>query len=286
MPERLHPVVHPDGGGLVDADHHRLAELPAPQEVLHQVLGNLVEPVTTGDQLVLAAELTLDQALDLLVDALAVEQVFHVGLQLGVGQLQLRDAVLVVERHGGPVLHRFSEVVDRDVIAEDLAGLLLAVHQRRAGEPDERGVRQGGAHVAGEEVVLAAVGLVGHHDHVAAARELRVDLARRRVELLNQREQVAVVLTEQLPQVRAAAGPHGLLRFLHGAGAREGGVDLLVELVAVGDDQETPVARHLAQHLAREEHHAQTLARALGVPEHAEAAPVLLHAFQRAAAHC
>ena len=45
---------------------------------------------------------------------------------------------------------------------------------------DERGVRQGVPHVAGvavDEVVLAAVRLVGDDDDVAAVRELRVDVA-------------------------------------------------------------------------------------------------------------
>ena len=50
---------------------------------------------------------------------------------------------------------------------------------------------------------------------------------------------------------------------------------LLVEVLAVGDDDERPVPRHLAEHLLREEEHRHRLARALGVPEDAELAPLL-----------
>ena len=62
----------------------------------------------------------------------------------------------------------------------------------RAGEPDERRVRQGLAHVPGEavdEVVLAAVGFVGDDHDVPPVRQERVlVLAFGREELLDRRE--------------------------------------------------------------------------------------------------
>ena len=64
--------------------------------------------------------------------------------------------------------HGSGEVVDRDVIAEHLAGPLLAGDQRRAREAEEAGIRQRVPHVEREDVVLGAVGLVGDDDHVVS----------------------------------------------------------------------------------------------------------------------
>ena len=116
-----------------------------------------------------------------------------------VGELQLGDAVLVVERHRRAVLDRLPEVVDRDVVAEDLAG--SSPRPAISGvpvKPRKRGVRQRVAHVQRERVVLAAVRLVGDDDDVGAVGEHRVRLALLGAELLDQREDVAVVLAEQL----------------------------------------------------------------------------------------
>src|SRR4051812_19307335 len=60
----------------------------------------------------------------------------------GIGELRLGDTVLVVERDRRAVLDRLAEIVDADVVAEDLPCLLLPGHERRAGKPDERRVRQ------------------------------------------------------------------------------------------------------------------------------------------------
>ena len=189
--------------------------------------------------------------------------------RFGIDQLQLRRAVLVEERHRRAVLDRLLEVVDRDVVAEDLPGALLAGDQRRAGEGEEQRLGQRGAHVQRQRVVLAAVRLVGEHDHVGPVAEHL-----RRLELVDQREDVAVVAAQQLAQVRAARGVALVaLGLAHRAGGLEGLGDLVVQLHAVGDDHEGPVARHLAQHLLREEDHREALAAALRVPEDA-AAPV------------
>ena len=205
-------VVHPDGGGLVDADEHRLALVAAREEVGHDVLGDDFEPVVAGDEVVFAAEVALQPPLLGFVQLGGFEDALDVLVEVLVGDLQLGDAVLVVERDGRAVLDRLAEVVDADVVAEDLAGpLLLALDQRRAGEAEEGRVRQGVAHVEGEGVVLAAVGLVGDDDDVVALGDHRVALAALGVELLDQGEDVAVVLAEQLPQVLARFGVGFLL---------------------------------------------------------------------------
>ena len=136
----------------------------------HEVVGDLVQPVVAGDQVVLLAERLLELLLLLLVQRRLVEQRVQLVLQLVGGELQLGLPRLVVERHRRAVRDGLGEVVDRDVVAEDLARpLLLPGDQRRAGEADEGGVGQRPAHVGGELVVLAAVRLVGDDDDVARA---------------------------------------------------------------------------------------------------------------------
>ena len=82
--------------------------------------------------------------------------------------------------HCGAVLHGALDVVDADVVAEHGARVRVLELDRRAGEADERGVRQRVAHVpreAVDEVVLAAVRLVGDHDDVAALGKRRMSVA-------------------------------------------------------------------------------------------------------------
>ncbi len=171
LPVLLDLVVHPHGGGLVDGDDHRLALEAAAQEVLHDVLGDRLQPVVAGDQVVLAGELALQLASPGPRPARRPRAGRSMSsLRSGLVSCSSGDAVLVVQRHGGAVVDRLLEVVDADVVAEDLARLLLAGDQRRAGEADEGGVGQGVAHVQRQRVVLAAVRLVGHHDDVGRGR--------------------------------------------------------------------------------------------------------------------
>ena len=102
------------------------------------------------------------------------------------------EAVLVVDGHRGAVEHGLLDVVDADVVAEDRARVRVAQLDGRAREADERGVRQRVAHVpreAVDEVVLAAVRLVGDDDDVAPLRQRGVRVAPvLRVELLDRGE--------------------------------------------------------------------------------------------------
>ena len=80
--------------------------------------------------------------------------------------------------------------------------------------------------------------------------ENRVAFAVFRAELLDQREDVAVVFLIQHPlQALAAVGPDPLFVFEHGSGVGEVPVDLAVQVLTVGDDHERPVAGNLSQHL-------------------------------------
>ena len=157
-------------------------------------------------------------------------------------KLELGEAAFVVDRHRGAVLHGALDVVDADVVAEDRARVGVGELDRRAGEADERGVRQGVAHVPGEavdEVVLAAVRLVGDDDDVAAVGERRVPVALLLgEELLDRGEDHAARSDRQeLAQVRAGLGLHRRLAQQILA-ARERAEELVVQVVAIGEDDE------------------------------------------------
>ena len=242
----------------------------------HEVPRHLLEPLPGGEDVVVALELPLQalrhvdvagrfERLQLLGDAL---------VQIPDRHPQLVAAGVVVEGHGGLVLHRALEVVGRDVVAEHPPRELVAGEQRRAGKADVAGVRQGVAHVQRQRAVLGTVRLVGDDDDVVARGTALAghDVP---VELLDQREDVRLVLRQQPAQVLPARGPAGVTVVVHHAAAGEGPVDLAVEVVAVGQHQEGEVAAELAMHLAGEQHHRIALAGPLGMPEDAQPAPPL-----------
>ncbi len=83
--------------------------------------------------------------------------------------------------------------------------------------------------------------------------------------------------------MRTALRPDALLRLGDDPAAGKPLVDLVVQIKAVGDDDEGPVTRQLAQNLLGEEDHREALATALGVPEDAQPALVVLdltHLFE------
>ena len=68
-------------------------------------------------------------------DLLAFGDLFEVGVDLGalgLGELQLRQPALVVDRHRGAVFDRASDVVDADVAAEDRARGRVACSSARS----------------------------------------------------------------------------------------------------------------------------------------------------------
>ena len=68
------------------------------------------------------AQLALQLGLLLRVELGVLDQAVDVVVQVGIDELQLGCAVLVEQRHRGPVLDGLLEVVDRDVVAEDFLG--------------------------------------------------------------------------------------------------------------------------------------------------------------------
>ena len=188
-----------------------------------------------------------------------------------------RHALLVEQRHGGAVIHRLAEVVFRDVIAEPLVGLAVAPKQRGAGEGEVLGIGQSGPHVLGQGLVLGAVGLVDDHDDVVAVGEQRIFLTLGPAEFLDQGKDEALVLAEECAHLLAVLRLGGI-GLADGTGVEEIAVDLPVQVLAVGDDDEAVVALALAEDLAGVEDHRKALARALGVPEDAELAAEFLAA--------
>ena len=95
-------------------------------------------------------------------------------------------------------------------------------------EPDEGRLWQCVAHVEREDVVLAAVRLVRYHDNVGAVGQLRVDLPMLGAEFLDEREEVPMVLAQEVFEVFAALRPHLFLVFGDRADIGEIAVDLVV----------------------------------------------------------
>ena len=192
--------------------------------------------------------------------------------------MQGHHAALVEDGARGVVLDGLRHVVHVDVVAEDLAGVLVLGGDGRPREADVARVGQGLAHHAGGphghvallvhvlgETVLPPVRLVHHHDDVSPVTEGLVPVH----ELLHCREDDAVGLSpnEELQEVLAGGRLHGLLTQERLA-APELAVELVVEVVPVGDDHDGGLVQALLEKV-REENHGEGLARSLRVPEHA-----------------
>jgi hypothetical protein len=76
-------------------------------------------------------------------------------------------------------------------------------------------------------------------------------------ELLDQREDIAPVFREQCAQMLRRRRARVLL---HDPCGTKLFVCLLIEILSICDDDESPVPRHRPQHLLREEHHRNGLA--------------------------
>ena len=165
------------------ADDHRLTfqSLQSLLEVVNDVLGDLTDTLLGSDDGLQLGPLRLE--LLRAVDFLALGGFLEVGIDVWLLVLvegQLGESALVVDGHRRLVLHRAPDVVDADVVAEYGAGVGVLELDGRPGKADERGVWQRVPHIAGvavDEVVLAAVGLVGDDDDVAPLRKRGMGVA-------------------------------------------------------------------------------------------------------------
>jgi hypothetical protein len=98
---------------------------------------------------------------------------------------------------------------------------------------------------ASQRAVLRPMRLVGNDDAIVT---LRIGLVRvhHLIKLLNQREDVRLELGQQAAQVVPAGCPAWVTVIVHYAAAGECLVDLRIQVVAVGQDQEGKVALECA----------------------------------------
>jgi hypothetical protein len=92
-------------------------------------------------------------------------------------------------------------------------------------------------------------------------------------------EHEAMVLPEYLPQGRARAGARRLL--ISDAATSKGAPDLVIQILAVGHDDEREIPRHHATDFLRKERHRVGFTAPLGVPEHAESSKVRVGALHQ-----
>ena len=143
--------------------------------MIDDVPGHEPQPLFRADHRFELRPLGLDLLLAL--DLLPFGRLLEVRVDLrpfGIIQGQLGQTALVVDGHRGLVLHGPLDVVNADVIPEDGPGVGILQFNGRPRETDERGLGQGITHVPGitvDEVVLAAVRLVGDHDDVPPVRK-------------------------------------------------------------------------------------------------------------------
>ena len=181
-----------------------------------------------------------------------------------------------------------GDVVDVDVVAEYGGGVDVGFFDRGACESEVSGVGEGIAEVFGESVddffadrfsgggffvdcfsgesVLSAVGFVSDDDDVATIGELIVNVAVVGLEFLDGGEDdPAGADFEQGFELVAGFGlAGGLAQELFGAG--EGVEELVVEVVAIGDDEDGGVVKG-EDDLSGVEDHGEGFAGALGVPD-------------------
>ena len=245
--------------------------------MLHQILGDEADAFLRADDGLQCRPLGLE--LFLVLQFLAFGRLLEIRVNLRPFlrlQLQFGQAAFVVNRHRRLVLNRALDVVNADVIAEHRPRVGIGLFNGRAGEADERGVRQRIAHVPGKavnEIVLAAVRLVRDDHDVPPFGKQRVLAALfLREKLLNRREHHAAAgHLQQFLQMLAALRLHRFLSQQFVA-AGERAEKLVVQIVAVREHNERRILHRRFQHQPPGvERHRERLARTLRVPDHANA---------------
>ena len=199
------------------------------------------------------------------------------------GEVLVDVAGLVAQVEHHAVAHGLVELVRVDVRAEDFdRALFVGLQERRAGEADEGGLRQDGFHGPVQLAGLGAVRLVDEDEELAPSLEAGrqalldvLDVLVHRVgvaaaELVDERaEEPRRRLIEDGDEVGAAFGAVDV--FAH---ALKDALDLVVQLDAVGDDENAGAGDVLADPLG-EPDHGEALAGPLRVPD--DAALAVLH---------
>ena len=274
---------------LVDAGGHQhgvaplVAQARLHAEVEDDVLHHALHARAGAEHLLHRAPLLAQGGL------LPVVQALGLGIEPRIDLVRRAEALVDVPRlidevEHHLVLHRLAELVGVDVAAEDFeAGLLVLLQQRRAGEADEDGIGQERLHGPVQLAALGAVALV-HEDEQLAHRRAGLGL-----QLLDERSKSSTPFRPNLwtseQSRRGLAWPSWRHQVAAAAGAVDGlarlgedALDLLVQLVAVGDDDHAGVGLVLQDPLGQQ-HHDDALAAALRVPD--DAALVGVHVLLR-----
>ena len=97
--------------------------------MLHEIGGDLVQPVVGGDDFVILAQQLLQQRLLVRVEVGLRDGFGDAVVQVEPGDAELLAAVLVDQLHGRAVFLGALEVVARDVAAEDALGQVVVLEQ-------------------------------------------------------------------------------------------------------------------------------------------------------------
>ena len=221
-------------------------------------------------------------------------------------QFHVNDPALIVDRPGGSVLHGLGHIVDVDVVTEHLTGATVLGRNGRTSKADICSVGQAVADDSGcannglgfyfavvllpgdnllRQTVLPPVGLVRHDNNIPAFGKRFAAL----LKFLHGCKNYSVGLTALQPVLQANfhmlwrfAPPQSLFILVTQLAA--GGLDrrlpqeipasgklaveLIVQIVSVGDDNNRRAFQRLLQ-IVGVEHHGQGFPTALGMPENA-----------------
>ena len=255
MADIVQHLLIPHGRGLRRRDQLRLeaGALPVLAEMLRDVEGLGVDGLPGLAQRIHARKLALEVGL-LLVGQPGADLIEPVVDDVP-GELLLDQATFVEQRHHRTIGHGLIDGVFVDEPAEGGERVFLLLQQRRAGEAQVAGLGEQPAHLGGELAVpaisarLRAMAFIHQHEDVPVAVGSFV-AACRAVELVDDGGDQRCLVAYQFDQMRAAGCPH---RF-HIAGL-EGALDLLVQVVSVGDDDDARVGDGLIQRQCAAEHH-------------------------------
>ena len=201
-------------------------------------------------------------------------------------EFQVNHTALIVDGSGRAIFNCLSHIIDVDVITEDLSCTAVFCGDRCSGESNVGRIRKRVSYNAGSadngfrldfavallldhnlliETILPTMRFICHHDNVPAFRKSFVAF----LKLLHSRENNAVCLPvcKQFFQVFAT---FGVLRCLPEKvlAAGELPVKLVIQIVAVGDDNDGRAFQCFLQIMSIEDHR-QRLSAALCMPENA-----------------
>src|SRR5690606_30862601 len=216
---------------------------PSPLPVLAKVLGD-VERLGSDSliglgQSVHPGELALQITLLVLGQPLA--DLVEPTVDNGARDLLLNEPSLIEQRHDSTVGDRLVDGVAVDQPPEGRQRVLLLLQKGRAGEAEVAGLWKEAAHLGGELAVaavaprLSPVALVDQHEDVRILVH-QLAVSQRRIELVDDRGDQRSLVVDELQKVRPTRRPN---RFE--VTGLEGVLDLLVEIVAVRDDEDPRV---------------------------------------------